>query len=554
MGDLEQSLEELEVVKQNFKSNFNSNDVATTNVEFRNYPNLMLQLEKKLPSQTKTITPSKESQSVKADNGYKLGIVNIDAIPSQYIEPSGTLLIQENGTFDVTNYANAEVDVNIVTPSGIKTITENGDYDVSNYAWASVNVEPNLITKEITENGTYKASDDGADGYSEVVVTVAGSGSGGGVVGRTHGEFRCVAVDYDGSVLKEEWLNEGDTFELPEFPTHDRLVGVEWVASEPIENNRIVVKEGVVVAGIIYDTKSGLTEFDFSLNKATGLTVNFNLSGTKDWGDGTTDTATSHTYADYGDYTMMYHGTSLYGNSAGATSVFGSGAQYQCVAVRMSKITFFGYNAFYNCYALKYVTFPKTITTWEGKEWFYGCVQLESMTFPSNVKLSLEGICRQCYALKYVIIPYSLAKSAFGQRFLLGCESLKILAIPDSIVTINSYSLADSIQLQNIKLSAKQTSVKGLGKSGMYNVLDKRIVIPNTITSSDSCYLGGNHDAILDFSKWDRVFNLSNTNFIGGTNANKQMKIVVPDDLYDEWIAATNWSTFANYIYKASEV
>jgi hypothetical protein len=33
--------------------------------------------------------------------------------------------------------------------------------------------KPTLITKEITENGTYKASDYGADGYSEVVVNVA---------------------------------------------------------------------------------------------------------------------------------------------------------------------------------------------------------------------------------------------------------------------------------------------------------------------------------------------------------------------------------------------
>ena len=31
-------------------------------------------------------------------------------------------------------------------------------------------------------------------------------------------------------------------------------------------------------------------------------------------------------------------------------------------------------------------------------------------------------------------------------------------------------------------------------------------------------------------------------------------KIVVPDNLYDQWIAATNWSTYADYIYKASEV
>jgi len=31
-------------------------------------------------------------------------------------------------------------------------------------------------------------------------------------------------------------------------------------------------------------------------------------------------------------------------------------------------------------------------------------------------------------------------------------------------------------------------------------------------------------------------------------------KIVVPDDLYNVWIAASNWTAYADYIYKASEV
>jgi hypothetical protein len=35
---------------------------------------------------------------------------------------------------------------------------------------------------------------------------------------------------------------------------------------------------------------------------------------------------------------------------------------------------------------------------------------------------------------------------------------------------------------------------------------------------------------------------------------NKLAKIIVPDNLYDEWIASTNWSLFADYIYKVSEV
>jgi hypothetical protein len=38
--------------------------------------------------------------------------------------------------------------------------------------------QPTLITKEITENGTYNASDDNADGFDSVVVNVAGSGGG----------------------------------------------------------------------------------------------------------------------------------------------------------------------------------------------------------------------------------------------------------------------------------------------------------------------------------------------------------------------------------------
>lgn len=54
--------------------------------------------------------------------------------------PTGTKNITTNGTHDVTNYATAEVDVEVgVFPSGTKEITENGTHDVTNYA--SVNIE-----------------------------------------------------------------------------------------------------------------------------------------------------------------------------------------------------------------------------------------------------------------------------------------------------------------------------------------------------------------------------------------------------------------------------
>jgi hypothetical protein len=61
-----------------------------------------------------------------------------------------------------------------------KNITENGTYNASSdnadgYSSVSVEVEPDLTTKSITENGTYNAASDNADGYSAVTVDVPNS-------------------------------------------------------------------------------------------------------------------------------------------------------------------------------------------------------------------------------------------------------------------------------------------------------------------------------------------------------------------------------------------
>lgn len=67
-----------------------------------------------------------------------------------------------------------EVDKDLAT----KTITQNGTYNattvdsVDGYSEVTVNVSPNVGTKSITTNGTYTSSTDSLDGYSEVTVNV----------------------------------------------------------------------------------------------------------------------------------------------------------------------------------------------------------------------------------------------------------------------------------------------------------------------------------------------------------------------------------------------
>lgn len=97
--------------------------------------------------QEKTVTPTKETQSITPDTGYDgLSKVNVNAIPDEYVIPTGEKSIAENGKHDVAGYAS--VDVNV--PSEEAKLQEK-------------TVCPSTAAQEVTP-------DSGYDGLSKVTV------------------------------------------------------------------------------------------------------------------------------------------------------------------------------------------------------------------------------------------------------------------------------------------------------------------------------------------------------------------------------------------------
>lgn len=61
-------------------------------------------------TETKEVTPSKEVQNISRSDGKYIDSVTVNAIPDNYIEPSGELEITENGSYDVTDKASVKVE------------------------------------------------------------------------------------------------------------------------------------------------------------------------------------------------------------------------------------------------------------------------------------------------------------------------------------------------------------------------------------------------------------------------------------------------------------
>lgn len=252
---------------------------------------------------------------------------------------------------------------------------------------------PVLVDKTITENGTYNAVDDDADGYKSVVVEVNPT---------------------------------------PPEPPADGKTRLYITLTD----GRLSPVLGLGVNGSV--------DVDWGDGTAHGT-----LTGTS-----TSTLATiPHTYAHSGEYiitltaaegtTMAVFGTSTASLILSKDGTATDEAQVYRTSLKKAylgnSVTSIGNYAFANCYNLTSITISDGVTSLGVRAFFY-CYGLTSVTIPDSVTVIGSTAFGYCYSLTSVIIPDSVAN--IGDYAFYICTSLTSITIPDSVTSIggNAFS------------------------------------------------------------------------------------------------------------------
>lgn len=295
-------------------------------------------------------------------------------------------------------------------------------------------------------------------------------------------KYHCIAIDYDGTILKEEWLESGKNFIMPATPTHNGLVFQEWSSSSPISDNKVVVEDRDVLCGAVYGTTSGMSEFYITLNKGTGVTVTLNMDCVKHWGDGTTDSLTQHTYTTYGDYII-----SCEAGKPTDSYLFGQESNGFCREMHIN-----GNNSLISSVrdafvSLERVTLAKDFIDYVTTPFLNDARKLTVIVLPTSIKTLGASCFARKSGLKYVVIPYGVTE--MNGRCFLQCTSLQEIIIPNTVTIIHDNMFDSCVSLKKITLSENTIELKKSCFTGCESLVS--IDLPKGITTiGDGVFTG----------------------------------------------------------------
>lgn len=373
--------------------------------------------------------------------------------------------------------------------------------------------------------------------YLNLFLSFGESGSGGGSGGGSSEPMRDVNfIDYDGTVVnsysKEDFLA---MTAMPENPSHDGLVAQGWNWSFTDAQN-YVQEYGELNVGQMYTTDTGETKIYITIDSNApsnrkNMAVRFQSSEannvTLDWGDGTapvtagatTATEYQHTYVNTGNYIIklkVNSGTIFFNTIVYATLPYAA-SNIRKVEIG-DNVTSISTSSFNGCYALSSISISNSVIE-IGAYAFQSCFCLKSIVIPISANFMGNGQFTYCHSLESISL--SKGVTSLGLNFTKECESLVSISIPDSVIMLAGYVFQKCYSLKSLTIPK---SIQSIG----------------TRAFADCPNMGEYHIKPLS------VPSLANNGF---TNIFSDCKIYVPSESVDAYKTATNWSTYASYIY-----
>jgi hypothetical protein len=362
--------------------------------------------------------------------------------------------------------------------------------------------------------------------------------------------------DYDGTCVYSYTADEFAALTaMPDNPDHSHdaipLTSQGWNWSLE-KAQAYVAKYGRLEVGQMYITTDGKTHVLIHLEQGrTSPMLGCCPNGTVDvdWGDGTehnTLTGASvttvkwtptHNYAAPGDYDIRLTVT-------GSIGFYGSSSNNQYSGLlRYASGTDSRNRVYLN--AIQRVNIGRGVTSLNS-DVFYNCYSLSSVSIPDSVTSISVYVFYNCYSMSSIIIPDSVTSIASYAFY--NCYSLSSISIPDSVTELWSNVFQNCYGISSISIPDSVTSLKSNVFQNCYGI--SSISIPDSVTSIESnafqnCYgISEYHFARTTPPT------LVSTSAFTGIVADCVMYVPYSEDhsILAAYKAASNWSTYANYM------